>query len=135
MTTDRQAHLSIRSLSGRLRIVAEATVLALVIWSVAALAGVGLYVQTGSSPQSYVGAAAVAVVATLAGLAGWALLALLERVVARPRTWWTAVAIVVLGISLLGPLADGVGAATTLTLLATHLGVGTVLITQLPGRS
>ena len=97
------------------------------------LAGVSLRVQSGSSTQS-VGAAAVVAVSVLAGLAGWALLAALQRLVGRPRRWWTSTALVVLALSLLGPLGQGVGTAATCTLVAMHLAVGTVLILQLPGR-
>lgn len=114
--------------------VAEATALALAIWSIATLAGVGLTVESGGSPQ-HLSAAAVIIVSLVAGLAGWAVIALLERRVRRPYRVWTVTASAVLLLSLLGPLADGVGTATTVTLLTMHLGVGAVLITRLPRRA
>ena len=67
----------------------------------------------------------------LAGLAGWALLDLLERFTAHARRIWTATALVVLEVSLLGPLGAAVGAAATVVLTAMHLAAGAVLISLL----
>ncbi|MBB5114168.1 DUF6069 family protein [Micromonospora echinospora] len=115
----------------RLLTVLAATVATLLGWVIAVpLAGVELTARTGSDVQR-VTPVAVAVSTLLAGLAGWALLALLERLTARARTVWTAVAALVLLVSLLGPLGGGVGRAATLTLVAFHLVAGTVLITGL----
>lgn len=133
MTTDRQAHLSSRSVPRRAWVVAEATGFALVTWAIASLAGVGLTVQSGGPPQQ-VSAAAVAMVSLVAGLAGWAAVALLERRVSRPYRIWTVTASGVLLLSLVGPLGTGTGVATTMTLLTLHLGVGAILITRLPRR-
>ncbi|MEV4694208.1 DUF6069 family protein [Micromonospora echinospora] len=115
----------------RLLTVLAATVATLLGWVIAVpLAGVELTARTGSDVQR-VTPVAVAVSTLLAGLAGWALLALLERLTARARTVWTAVAALVLLVSLLGPLGGGVGRAAMLTLVAFHLVAGTVLITGL----
>ncbi|MET8067709.1 DUF6069 family protein [Micromonospora sp. NPDC005686] len=115
----------------RLLTVLAATAATLLGWVVAVpVGGVELIARTGSTDQR-VTPVAVVVSTLLAGLAGWALLALLERVTARPRTAWTVVAVLVLPVSVLGPLGGGVGRAATLTLVVLHLVAGAVLITGL----
>lgn len=95
-------------------------------------AGIDLTARTGPSSTTHVGAGAVVVVAALAGFAAWGLLALLERLSGgRARRIWTVAAVVVLAVSLLGPLG-GVGSSAVLGLLCLHLVVGLVLITGLP---
>ncbi|MDG4800734.1 DUF6069 family protein [Micromonospora sp. WMMD980] len=112
----------------RLLTVLAATAATLVGWAVAVpLAGVELTVRGGGGEQR-VGPLAVAVSTLLAGLAGWALLALLDRFTGRARTVWTAVAAVVLLLSLLGPLTGGVGRPAMVTLVALHLLAGAVLV-------
>ncbi|MFF5175754.1 DUF6069 family protein [Micromonospora sp. NPDC000089] len=107
--------------------VLAATVAALLVWVVAVpLAGVDLTVRAGGAQQQ-VGPVAVGLTAALAGLAGWALLALLERLTRRARAVWTRIALVVLVVSLLGPLTRGVGAAATATLVALHLATAVVV--------
>jgi hypothetical protein len=78
----------------------------------------------------------VIIVTLLAGLVGWGLLALLERFSARGRRIWTIIAVVVLVVSLLGPLS-GITAGAKVTLLLLHLAAGLVIIPGLarPGRS
>ena len=133
MTTDRQPLPPVRPLSRPGWPVAEGTAIALVICCLADLAGVALKVRSSSSARS-VGAAEVAFVAVLVGLAAWGLLRLLEPRVANPKRTWTGIATVVLAVSLIGPVVDGVGTAATIVLLALHLGVGCVLIAPLPAR-
>jgi hypothetical protein len=133
MTTDRQHRPSIRSSSHPAWVVAEATAVALVIWYVADLAGVGLKVHSGGSTRS-VGAAEVMFVSLLVGIAGWGVLNVVQRRVARPIRTWRTIASVVLLLSFMGPLAEAVGTATTVALFALHLGTGSVLIAQLPRR-
>ncbi len=69
----------------------------------------------------------MAIVAVLTGLAGWALLTVLERLTKRARTAWTAIALVLLLVSLAGPLSATTPAATV-GLAALHLVVAAVLI-------
>jgi hypothetical protein len=105
---------------------------ALAVWVVAApIAGRQLKVRQGGVTDT-VGLRAVIVTALIAGLVGWALLAVLERFGRRPRPTWTVIAVVVLALSLAGPLAEGVDAATKLVLACMHLAVGAVLIPTLP---
>lgn len=112
----------------RLLTVLAATVATLLGWVVAVpLAGVALVARSGAGEQR-VTPLAVAVSTLLAGLAGWALLALLERVTGRARAVWTAVAVLVLLLSLLGPLGGGAGGPATVTLLVLHLVAGAVLV-------
>ena len=80
-----------------------------------------------------VGPGAVAAAGLLAGLAAWALLALLERVLARPGRAWTVIAVVVLAVSLAGPLGAA-GAAGAAVLAGLHLVVAAVLVPGL-GRT
>ncbi|MFR9779146.1 DUF6069 family protein [Micromonospora sp. MS34] len=108
--------------------VLAATAATLVVWIVAVpLAGVDLVARTGGAEQT-VTPVAVGVATLVVSLAGWGLLALLERFTARARAAWTVVALMVLLVSLLGPLGGGVGAAATLTLVGMHLAAGAVLI-------
>jgi len=79
-----------------------------------------------------VGPGSVLAAAVLAGLLGWALLALLVRSVPRAGAVWRAVAVVVLLLSLGGPVAMGVGTASVVVLLSLHAVVAAVLITLLP---
>ncbi|OKI69648.1 DUF6069 family protein [Micromonospora sp. CB01531] len=117
---------------GRVLAVLAATAATLVVWAVAVpVAGVDLVARTGGTDQS-VTPVVVGVATLLAGLAGWALLALLERFTTRARTVWLGVAVVVLLVSLLGPLGGGVGTAATVTLVAMHLVAAGVLVPLLP---
>lgn len=106
--------------------VATAIAAALLVWLIAGpVAGVEVAVRSGQGTQD-IGAVHVVVVTAFAGLAGWALLATLERRAGDPIGVWTVVAVVVLLLSLVGPLgASTVGAA--LTLVALHLVTGVVL--------
>ncbi|MFI6603447.1 DUF6069 family protein [Nonomuraea sp. NPDC050536] len=115
--------------------VAAAAAVALVVWALAALvAGISLTVRPGGAVQS-VGPGAVAAASLLAGLAAWALLAVLERTLKQPRRAWTIIAVVVLVLSMTGPLGAAVGVASTLTLAGMHLVVAAVLIPGLSRRA
>jgi hypothetical protein len=115
--------------------VAAAVLAALAVWVLAVpVLGITLAAAPIGGPVQAVGPVAVAAGPLCAGLSGWALLAVLERRAARPRRSWTAVAVVVLVLSLGTPLLGGVGAAATVTLVAMHLVAGGVLIALLPRR-
>ncbi len=108
-----------------------AVVAALAVWVVAVpLAGTELTVRVNGATQP-VGPGAVMTMSLLAGLAGWALLAAMERLGRRPGRSWTVIAVVVLVLSLAGPVGDSVHTATTVALAAMHLAVGAVLIPAL----
>lgn len=112
----------------RLWAVLAATTATLAGWVIAVpLAGVDLVADSGGTVQR-VTPVAVAVATLLAGLAAWGLLALLERLTTRARPVWTVVALVVLLLSLLGPVGGGVGTAATATLVAMHLAAAAVLV-------
>ncbi|PRX98926.1 DUF6069 family protein [Allonocardiopsis opalescens] len=114
--------------------VAGATAAGLAVWVLAVpVAGTDLSVHTGAE-LTHVGPIAVAGAGLVAGAAAWALLAVLERLVRRPRPVWTAIAIAVLALSLLaGPLGATSSAAMG-TLISMHLAVAAVLIWKL-GRT
>jgi hypothetical protein len=90
--------------------VAGAALAALAVWAIAdPVAGVDLTVRQGPDAIREVGPAAVMLVSVLAGLAAWAALAVLERISSSARRDWTILTVVVLALSLTGPIA----AATT----------------------
>ena len=104
-----------------------ATCTALLVWLIAVpLAGAGLSVRLGSGVRE-VGVLAVSLATVGAALAGWGLLAALERCTSRARPVWTTVAVIVLLLSLLGPLG-GVTTAARVSLAAMHVAVAAVLI-------
>jgi hypothetical protein len=117
----------------RLLAVVGTAAAALAVWTVAVpLAGVDLTVRTGGGGDTrQIGSGDVVLVSLLAGLAGLALLMLLERFTAHPRRTWTATALVVLVLSLLGPLGAGVSTAATVSLAGMHLAAASVLIALL----
>jgi hypothetical protein len=110
--------------------VVGATLAALVVWIVVVqLLGVDLLARsTGSTKAQAVGVAPVVIEALIAALLGWALLAVLERFTRRARTIWTVVALVVLLLSLSGPLTGGVTTATKVSLSLMHIALAAVLI-------
>ena len=61
--------------------------------------------RPGSEELQSITPALVAGTSLVTALAGWGLLALLERFTARPRTIWTAIAVLVGLLSLAGPLS------------------------------
>lgn len=113
--------------------VAGAVLAALAVWTAAVpLLGVDLLVRPGGGRPQTVGPDSVVMASLIASLLGWALLALLEHRTARARTIWTAVALVVVLLSLGAPLTGGVTTAAAVTLTLMHLAVAAVLITVLP---
>ncbi|MEV4810985.1 DUF6069 family protein [Micromonospora avicenniae] len=120
--------------TGRAITVAAGAAGALLLWVVNdPWAGNDLAVRRGDTTQ-HIGPVAVVVAALIAGLAAWGLLALLERTVGHPVRTFRIIALVVLVLSLAGPLGSGVGISSRLALLAMHLTVGAALILGLPGR-
>jgi lysylphosphatidylglycerol synthetase-like protein (DUF2156 family) len=120
-----------RTRAVRVLAVLGAVAAATAVWAAAVpLAGAELTARVNGAPQP-IGPGAVIAVSLLAGLAGWALLAALERFARRPRRTWTVTAIVVLALSLAGPLGAGAPAATTVVLAGMHLAVGAALIPAL----
>lgn len=119
--------------TGRAITVAAGAVGALLLWAVNdPWAGIDLAVRQGDTIR-HIGPVAVVVSALAAGLAAWGLLALLGRTVRRPARVFRTIALIMLVLSLAGPLG-GVDLSSRLVLLAMHLTVGAALIIGLPGR-
>ncbi|MFJ8578369.1 DUF6069 family protein [Micromonospora sp. NPDC093277] len=137
MTNDMQQTDTTRTTArrtGRAITIAGAAAGALLLWVVNdPWASIDLAVRQGDTTQ-HIGPTAVVVAALIAGLAAWGLLALLERTVRRPARIFRIIALIVLVLSLVGPLGSGVGTSGRLVLLGMHLTVGAALIIGLPGR-
>lgn len=114
----------------RVMAVAGAALAALAVWAIAdPVAGVDLTVRQGpdATPQE-VGPAAIVLVSVLAGLAAWGLLAVLERLRSGARRTWTVLAVVVLVLSLTGPVTAGTTTTSKVALAGMHLAVAAVLV-------
>jgi hypothetical protein len=114
--------------------VLAAVVATLSIWAVEALLlGIDLRARpVPGAPPVVVGPLAIAFVTLLAGLVAWGLLAVLERLTSRVQTVWVIVAVVVLLISLGGPLGGGVTVMAAVGLACMHVAAAAVLIPLLP---
>lgn len=115
----------------RVLAVLGATAAASGVWVLAEALGVDLAVQRRPGSIEAVGPAAVLLSSLVAALAGWAALAVLERLVARARTAWTVLALLVLVASMVGPLAGGTSTAAKAALAGMHLAVAAVLVPAL----
>ena len=102
---------------------------AAIAWAVEVpLLGIRLTVRFGAMAPQTVVAGQVVGAALVAGLLGWLLLAGLDRRAARARTAWTAVALLVLAVSLALPLAAATTTSAAVGLVVLHLVVGAVVI-------
>ena len=112
--------------------VVGAAFVALAVWAAAVpLLGADLLVRPpGGSPQP-VGPGSIVGASLIASALGWALLALLERRTVRARTIWTGLALVVVLLSLAGPLTAGTTAAGKVVLALMHLAVAALVIPAL----
>ncbi|WP_405477094.1 DUF6069 family protein [Streptomyces canus] len=121
---------------GRLAAAAVAVLAPVLVWLVAdPLLGHRLRITDGEQTLD-IGAVPVGVVALLASLSGWGLLAVLERFGARrARAIWTGVAGVVLTVSFLPFIGDGMDSGTRVSLALMHLAVAAVLVPGLGGWS
>ena len=125
---------SLRRSSRPLGMVA-APLVALLVWLAAdPLAGIDLAVRRGAGAVQNLGPVDVIIAALAAGLAAWGLRAILDRVSDRSRTVWTAVAVAVLLVSVVGPLTGAMTVTATIVLECMHVAVGASLIAALaPG--
>lgn len=127
-------HTSSRRQS-RMTAVGGAVGAALAVW-VLAEGALGIDLQqpafeTAQKTQD-IGPALVAVTSAFGALAGWALLAGLERLTARARGAWTAIAVLTLVGSLGAPLSGtGISDENRLMLVLMHVAVAAVVIPAL----
>lgn len=112
--------------------VLSATAAALAVWTLASrVLGVDLQVQRQPGQLEAVGADEVLLSSLVVSLAGWASLALLERFTTRACRVWTVLALLMLTLSMAGPLAGGATTAVKVALALMHLTVAAVLIPAL----
>lgn len=107
---------------------------ALAVWGLTRAAGLDVATpQMGDTPAAGLAPLQVLAASAVAALAGWGLLAVLERWTARAHAVWVATAVVVLALSLGGPLSgEGITALDRAALVAMHLAVAAVLVPGLP---
>jgi hypothetical protein len=102
---------------------------AAIAWSIEVpLMGIRLSIRFGGMHPQTIVAGQVVGTALVAGLLGWLLLAGLDRRVPRPRTAWTAAALLVLAVSLALPLAAATTTSAAIALIVLHLLVGAVVV-------
>jgi hypothetical protein len=102
------------------------------VWAIAVpVLGIHLIIRFGSAAPESVEVGLVAGASALASLAAWGLLALLERRTRRARSIWTAIAVVVLLVSLSLPLSAGTTNSVRATLALMHVVVAAILIPTL----
>jgi hypothetical protein len=112
----------------RLRAIEAALAITLLILLASRLVTGDFPLVTVSREQRSIGVFETIVATAVVSLAAWALLALLERFTMRATTIWLTVAIVVLLLSLSGPISQGVDTESTLVLLALHVGAAAAII-------
>ena len=117
----------------RTLVVVAAAIGGLIVWAVARLI-IGedmTATAAGADSPTTIGPASVIIATLVGGLIGWGLLALLERYTVRAGRIWLIVAVIVLLLSLAGPLSQANGTGTTIALLTMHIVVGSILIAGL----
>lgn len=119
----------------RIYAVVATIVATLAIWIIAVLLmKIDLPVHLGPGIQ-HVGALAVIITSLIAGLAAWGTLAALERMTTRPRTIWVTLAVILLLLSLAGPLGSATTTTAKIALSCMHLAAGAILIPTLARTS
>jgi hypothetical protein len=140
LTTDNQSS-TLEALTSRpaWQLRALAIVAAVVLNLVVLIAGrliTGDYpIATVSGEDQTIGFTQVAFVTAMSGLVGWGLLALLERSAARPVTVWTIIAIVALGLSMLGPIDGAVNTSSLIVLTIMHIVAAAIIIPAMRNTS
>jgi hypothetical protein len=135
-TTRRRPQARVPRWRARALAVIATALAALAVWLVTdPLLGIDLKTPTGPGSQEVEPLTPALVVGTslVVALAGWGPLALLERFTLRARTIWTAIAVLVALLSLVGPLSSIAitTVANGVALALMHLAVGAVLIPML----
>ncbi len=133
-TTQSRSARSPWARSRPLAVAAAVGVTALVWVLVGPIAGVDLAVRSGSAgtAERQVGPIEVLVTSLGISLAAWGLLAVLERRTRHGRAAWTIVALVVLALSMAGPLTGGISTADKAGLAMLHVALAAVLVPLLP---
>lgn len=108
--------------------IVDAIALNVVILAIARLVTGDWPVATVDGDAQTIGLVPVVLVTLIAGLVAWGVLALLERMTANAKTIWTAIAVVVFLLSLLGPLGSGVGTSSKIVLALMHVGAAATII-------
>jgi TRAP-type C4-dicarboxylate transport system permease small subunit len=104
-----------------------ALVINVVILTLARLANGEFPVANTGSDDQTVGYVAVISVTLLVGFIAWGLLEVLKRTTSSAQTAWTAIAVAVFLVSLLGPLS-GVDTASKVVLALLHIGAAIAII-------
>jgi hypothetical protein len=123
----------------RVMAIVDAIALNVVVLAIARLATGDWPVASVGDDEQQIGVVPVILVTLVAGLVAWGLLALLERVTSNARTIWTAIAVVVFLLTLIGPLGSGAGTSSTIVLALMHAGAAATIIPLMrrsddPGR-
>jgi hypothetical protein len=108
--------------------IVDAIILNVIILIVGRLATGDWPVATVGDDDQTIGFIPVILVTLIVGLVAWGLLALLERATGNAKTIWTAIAVVVFLLSLLGPLGSGDGTSSKVVLALMHIGAATTII-------
>jgi hypothetical protein len=105
----------------------------LTVWVIAhVLGGIPLEVRlTPNAPIQEVGVLSIVVISLVVGVVAVLLVIALERLAKHPGRDWLVIAIVVLALSLFGPLGSAVTTGARVALLCMHLAAGAVLIPML----
>ena len=108
--------------------IVDAIIVNVLILVVARVATGDYPVATVGDDDQTIGFVQVILVTAMVGLVAWALLALLERMTDRAATIWTAIAVGVLLLSMLGPLGSGVDTFSKVVLALLHVGAAATII-------
>ena len=85
-------------------------------------------VATVGSDDRTIGFGQVIVMTGVTGLIAWGLLAVLERITSRAKTIWTVIAVIVVVLSILGPIDGGVDTASKVVLALMHVGAAATIV-------
>ena len=116
----------------RLLTIAAAVVAGVVVWVVAALAGIRLEVTSPVAGTIAITLPLVIGTIIVVGFAAWLVLALLERRGRNTRRTWTIIALAILAVSVLSLFFLDSTAGARIALVVMHLVVGLLLTFLLP---
>jgi hypothetical protein len=121
-----------RTTTRRIVAVVSAPVAAGALWAVEVpLLGARLGVRFPHGGAQVIAGGPVVGASLVAALAGWALVALIATRSGHGRRLWTTVAVAVLAVSLILPLASAITAVAAICLIGLHLAVGAAVIPQM----